>query len=159
MGRKYRTSIYKKANENMKRRKRDAMEIINKSRVVDKEMVILKLLIVVVVIMFISLPFIIIHKKKYGGGRSKIVDSREQNVGGTLTGGTLIDGTSSTSSTTPTSGAIPTSTGMNILPSVLETVNPLGSLPIVSSISNGKILPPPPPSPSSPSSSQHMTSI
>ena len=77
MGRKYRTTIYKKASENIQRRRKEAAEIINKSRVLDTEITMLKMLIVIVVVMLIMAPFIIMWRKKHspkveGGGSGGI---------------------------------------------------------------------------------------
>ena len=65
MGRKYRTTIYKKASENIQRRRKEAAEIINKSRVLDTEITMLKVLIVIVVVMLVMAPFIIMWRKKH----------------------------------------------------------------------------------------------
>ena len=64
-GRKYRTSIYKKATKNIDRRKKEAIEIINKSRMVDTEIYLTKLLITIIVVIFVATPFIIVYKKKH----------------------------------------------------------------------------------------------
>lgn len=73
MGRKYKTidlhdykskSIYGKARENIKKKKKEALKIIHKSKVVDSEIKILFCLIAIIVIMFAAAPFIIMWNNK-----------------------------------------------------------------------------------------------
>ena len=73
MGRKYKTidlhdykskSIYGKARENIKKKKKEALKIIHKSKVVDSEIKILFCLIAIIIIMFAAAPFIIMWNNK-----------------------------------------------------------------------------------------------
>ena len=73
MGRKYKTidlhdykskSIYGKARENIRKKKKEALKIIHKSKVVDSEIKILFCLIAIIVIMFAAAPFIIMWNNK-----------------------------------------------------------------------------------------------
>ena len=77
MGRKYKTvdlhdykskSIYGKARENIRKKKKEALKIIHKSKVVDSEIKILFCLIALIIIMFATAPFIIMWNNKKNAG-------------------------------------------------------------------------------------------
>lgn len=124
MGRKYRTTLYKKASENIQRKRKEAAEIINKSRVLDTEITMLKVLIFIVVVMLVAAPFIIMWRKKHtpkvgvggGGGSgsnastidtSKSEADRIVNEAGSILTGSMVSSVAPTqlgsSSTTSTS--------------------------------------------------------
>lgn len=72
MGRKYETinssdydsKKYGKARENMRKKKKEVLKIIQKSKVVDSEMKILCVLVAIIVMMFAASPFIIMWNNK-----------------------------------------------------------------------------------------------
>lgn len=72
MGRKYKINssdyipknIYGKARENMRKKKKEALKIIRKSKLVDSEMKILCITVTIIVIMFAASPFVIMWNNK-----------------------------------------------------------------------------------------------
>ena len=73
MGRKYKTinssdynskNIYGKVRENMRKKKKEALKIIRKSKVVDSEIKILCVMVAIIIIMFATSPFIIMWNNK-----------------------------------------------------------------------------------------------
>ena len=89
MGRKYETvnlsdyefkKNYKKARENMRKKKKEALKIIRKSNIVDLEIKILCALMVMIVLMFAVSPFIIMRNSKKNINGANVVKNKTLNV-------------------------------------------------------------------------------
>ena len=64
MGKIYKTKLYKKAQDNIKRKRKEAQEIIYKSKIIDTEVKFLYCVIIIVCCMFMILPFLIMKNIK-----------------------------------------------------------------------------------------------
>lgn len=89
MGRKYETvnlsnydskKIYGKARENMRKKKKEALKIIHKSKIVDSEIKILGILVAIIVIMFATSPFIIMWNNKKNINNANGIKNETLNV-------------------------------------------------------------------------------
>ena len=62
--RKYRTTIYRKAQENIRERRKEAMKIVEKSKIVENEYKFLYITLGIIITMLVMLPFIIVWKNR-----------------------------------------------------------------------------------------------
>ena len=89
MGRKYKTvnlsdydskKNYGKARENIRKKKKEALKIIHKSKVVDSEIKILCIMVTIIVIMFAASPFIIMWNNKKNINNTNGIKNETLNV-------------------------------------------------------------------------------